>query len=103
MHLVAAAHYRFIRIEKRTKVCNEMGKTHKNEGSASRHMYIYICMCVYVLPRRTTCMQKYIQIEQPQIQNIVQLMHTQRVRERARDSQREREREGNAYTHTVDQ
>lgn len=39
MHLVAAAHYRFIRIEKSAKVCNEMRKTHKNEGSANGHIH----------------------------------------------------------------
>lgn len=48
-------------------------------------------------------MQKYIQIEQPQTQNIVQLMQTQRVTERERERVRESERNALIDTHTDDQ
>lgn len=48
-------------------------------------------------------MQKYIQIEQPQTQNIVQLMQTQRVTEREGESERERKKRTHTHTHTDDQ
>lgn len=61
MHLVAAAHYRFICVRKRTKYATKSCETHKNEGSAQTHKHtgvcgvipgVHVCKSIYKLSSR---------------------------------------------------